>query len=170
MHYDFCEIPPATLSGFVFQDGPPIPLEFAGQVPDVLALRDGKLTPDDTRLAGVVLMLRDGVTGVPILGSAALAGSLCGRSADHHRDRRQRPLRVRRAAAGRLRRLRRQAERLPDRHRHGRLAGRRRDQPLRARSTRRCSINWSQPPRTTPSCAIRLDRPEAIRPTTTSAW
>jgi hypothetical protein len=43
-------------------------------VPDVLALRDGKLTSDDTRLAGVVLELRDGVTGLPILGSAALPG------------------------------------------------------------------------------------------------
>ena len=26
VHYDFCEIPPATISGYVFQDGPPIPL------------------------------------------------------------------------------------------------------------------------------------------------
>jgi serine-aspartate repeat-containing protein C/D/E len=38
-------------------------------------LRDGKLTPDDTPLAGVTLQLVDGVTGKPILGSAALSGS-----------------------------------------------------------------------------------------------
>ena len=43
-------------------------------MPDVLALRDGKLTRDDTRLGGVLLQLRDGVTGLPIFGSAALPG------------------------------------------------------------------------------------------------
>ncbi len=74
VHYDFCEIPPAALSGFVFQDGPPIEVQNAGDVPDVLALRDGKLTSDDTRLGGVLLQLRDGVTGLPIYGSAALPG------------------------------------------------------------------------------------------------
>ncbi len=74
VHYNFCETPPATLSGYVFQDGPPIHVENAGDVPDVLALRDGKLTPDDTLLPGVTLELRDGVTGQPILGSAALPG------------------------------------------------------------------------------------------------
>jgi serine-aspartate repeat-containing protein C/D/E len=72
IHYDFCEIPPGTLSGYVFQDGPPIVLQNPTDVPDVKALRDGKLTPDDTLLAGVTLELRDGVTGQPILGSAAL--------------------------------------------------------------------------------------------------
>ncbi len=75
VHYDFCEIPPAQLSGFVFQDGPPIEVENAGDVPDVLGLRDGKLTSDDTRLGGVLLQLRDGVTGLPIYGSAALPGT-----------------------------------------------------------------------------------------------
>ena len=72
--YDFCEIPPVLISGHVFQDGPPIPVETAGQVPDVLALRDGLLTPDDVLLPGVVLVLRDGETGTPIYGSEALAG------------------------------------------------------------------------------------------------
>ena len=72
--YDFCEMPPRTLSGFVFQDGPPIPVQTAGEVPNVPTVRDGKLTADDTRLAGVTLELRDGVTGQPILGSAALPG------------------------------------------------------------------------------------------------
>jgi serine-aspartate repeat-containing protein C/D/E len=72
--YDFCETPPGSLSGYVFQDGPPIEVEHAGDVPNVLAQRDGKLTSDDTRLPGVTLELRDGVTGLPILGSVALAG------------------------------------------------------------------------------------------------
>ncbi|MGD9723074.1 MAG: SdrD B-like domain-containing protein [Pirellulales bacterium] len=73
--YDFCEIPPAMLSGYVFQDGPPIPLSDTSQTIYVPDYRDGKLTPDDTRLPGVTLMLRDGVTGAIILGSAALPGT-----------------------------------------------------------------------------------------------
>ncbi|MBI3839668.1 MAG: hypothetical protein HY288_17240 [Planctomycetia bacterium] len=74
VHYDFCEIPPASISGFVFQDGPPIVLDNPHDVPNVTALRDGKLTADDTLLPGVTLELRDGVTGQPIFGSAALPG------------------------------------------------------------------------------------------------
>jgi protocatechuate 3,4-dioxygenase beta subunit len=70
--YNFCEIPPAKLSGHVFQDGPAIPVQNEGDVPDVLAVRDGKLTPDDTLLPGIVVSLRDGVTGLPIYGSVAL--------------------------------------------------------------------------------------------------
>jgi len=73
--YDFCEITPTQISGYVFQDGPPIEVKNQGDVPDVLALRDGKLTPDDTRLAGVTLQLRDGVTGQPLFGSMALPGT-----------------------------------------------------------------------------------------------
>jgi hypothetical protein len=72
--YDFCELPPVALSGFVFQDGPPIALTDPTQPIHVPDFRDGKLTPDDTRLAGITLMLRDGLTGLPIFGSAALAG------------------------------------------------------------------------------------------------
>jgi len=69
--YDFCEIPPATLSGFVFQDGPPL----EGLVPEDLSLlRDGALTGDDSRLRQVQLQLRDGATGEPILASQALPG------------------------------------------------------------------------------------------------
>ena len=74
VEYNFCEIPPAKLSGHVFQDGPAIPVENEGDVPDVLAVKDGLLTPDDILLPGVVVSLRDGVTGQPILGSAALGG------------------------------------------------------------------------------------------------
>ena len=75
VHYDFCEIPPATISGFVFQDGPPIPVTDSSQPIFVPDFRDGSLTPDDTMLPGVTLMLRDGVTGEPILGSVALVGT-----------------------------------------------------------------------------------------------
>ncbi len=75
VHYDFCEIPPVLLSGNVFQDGPPIPLADQSQPIYVPDYRDGKLTSDDTLLPGVLLLLRDGVTGAPILGSAALPGT-----------------------------------------------------------------------------------------------
>ena len=74
--YNFCEAPAATLSGFVFQDGSAIALaEGETLTPEVAQqLRDGQLTSDDTRLPGVVLELRHGVTGVPITADQALPG------------------------------------------------------------------------------------------------
>ncbi|MEX2111821.1 MAG: SdrD B-like domain-containing protein [Pirellulales bacterium] len=72
--YDFCELPPGAISGYVFQDGPPITLADTSQTIYVPDYRDGVLTPDDTRIPGVTLLLRDGVTGAPILGSVTLAG------------------------------------------------------------------------------------------------
>jgi len=73
--YNFCELPPATIAGFVFQDGPAIGLLPGQTLPDNLTtLRDGLLTPDDTRLEGVVLELRDGTTGLAISADTALAG------------------------------------------------------------------------------------------------
>jgi hypothetical protein len=73
--YRFCEVPPSEISGVVFQDGPAIQLRFNEELPDDLqTLRDGQLTDDDQRLAGVVLELRDGVDGTPIDASAALPG------------------------------------------------------------------------------------------------
>jgi protocatechuate 3,4-dioxygenase beta subunit len=73
--YDFCELPPSTLSGFVFQDGEAILLAPEETPPeDLSAVRDGVLTADDTRLAGVVLELRRGITGEPVLADEALAG------------------------------------------------------------------------------------------------
>ena len=73
--YDFCELPPASLSGFVFQDGPPIRLSRGEALPDDLShLRNGELTPDDRRLPGVVLELRRGISGEPVMASEALAG------------------------------------------------------------------------------------------------
>ncbi len=73
--YDFCEEPPSTLSGVVFVDGPPIELSPDEVLPDDLSeIRDGTLTPDDQRLANVVVELRNGVTGIAIDSSKALAG------------------------------------------------------------------------------------------------
>ena len=54
MNYDFYEVLPATISGYVFQDGPPLVLAQDEAVPYIPSVRDGKLTPDDTRLSGVV--------------------------------------------------------------------------------------------------------------------
>jgi hypothetical protein len=74
VNYNFGEILPASISGYVFQDGAAI-FSVDGQPPaDIAAIRNGKRTPDDTPLAGVVLELRDGVTGQPIDGSLALPG------------------------------------------------------------------------------------------------
>ena len=64
--YDFGELVPASISGYVFQDGPAIEHRKGDPPPDVAAVRDGKLTPDDTRLAGVKLTLAD-AGGTPIL-------------------------------------------------------------------------------------------------------
>jgi protocatechuate 3,4-dioxygenase beta subunit len=73
-NYDFCEIPPAAISGYVFQDGAPI-LTIDGQRPENLhEIRDGKRTEDDTPLAGVVLELRNGFDGDVLPESAFLPG------------------------------------------------------------------------------------------------
>lgn len=74
--YDFCEVPGASISGFVYQDGATINALF-GQTysaAELAAMRDGQLSGDDTRLAGVVLELRNGITGEPIMASAAAPG------------------------------------------------------------------------------------------------
>lgn len=57
--YDFLEVRPASISGYVFQDGPVIRYTKGEEKPDVFALRDGQFTPDDTPLAGVEIQLRD---------------------------------------------------------------------------------------------------------------
>ena len=71
VNYDFCEVPPARLSGYVFIDGPPI-VTFDGVPDDISTIRDGQRTPDDRPLAGVVLELRQGYSGDPIMGDEAL--------------------------------------------------------------------------------------------------
>lgn len=56
---DFCEIPPVTISGYVFQDGPVI-FTPGGVLPANLnEIRDGSRTDDDTYLMGVRVELRD---------------------------------------------------------------------------------------------------------------
>ncbi|WP_197443072.1 SdrD B-like domain-containing protein [Lignipirellula cremea] len=73
-NYNFCETPPSAISGYVFVDGATI-VTPDGLPPATLAgIRDGQLTSDDRRLPGVVLELRDGITGEPIDASTALPG------------------------------------------------------------------------------------------------
>ena len=64
--YNFCEAVPASISGYVFQDGDVIEIEQGADIPDPATLRDGKLTSDDLRLAGITITLGDG-SGAPML-------------------------------------------------------------------------------------------------------
>ncbi len=74
LRYDFYEVPPAILSGYVFQDGPTL-VTPDGTVPDNVAdLRDGSRTADDKPIAGVMIELRHGITGLPIMADQALDG------------------------------------------------------------------------------------------------
>ena len=66
--YDFCELRGATISGYVFQDGPAIEIQL-GQTIEPERLRDGRFTPDDTPIPGTVLQLRNAF-GEPILDAA----------------------------------------------------------------------------------------------------
>lgn len=69
--YDFWEIPPGAVSGYVFQDGPAL-FSFDGRLPEnARELRTGELKPTDQRIPGVVLELRDVATGEPILGTSS---------------------------------------------------------------------------------------------------
>jgi hypothetical protein len=72
--YNFCELPPAGLSGFVFQDGEVIRTKDGKPPADLAQIRDGQFTADDTPIAGVVLELREGRSGLPIDSSRALPG------------------------------------------------------------------------------------------------
>ncbi|MFI4873940.1 MAG: SdrD B-like domain-containing protein, partial [Blastopirellula sp. JB062] len=67
-NHNFCELPPATISGYVFQDGATFTTTDGNLPADALSQRDGTRTPDDTPIAGVTLELRDGITGLPIMG------------------------------------------------------------------------------------------------------
>lgn len=70
---NFCEVPPAEISGYVFQDGGIILTE-DGQLPeDMRSVRDGQRTTDDTPISGVTLQLRT-LTGAPIDGARGLPG------------------------------------------------------------------------------------------------
>ena len=62
MCYDFYVMPPATISGTVFEDGPPIQT-VPGEAPDVPAVKTGILAAGDPRIGGVTLELVNGATG-----------------------------------------------------------------------------------------------------------
>ncbi|QDU25163.1 Serine-aspartate repeat-containing protein D precursor [Anatilimnocola aggregata] len=72
--YDFCEVPPASLSGYVFQDGPAIPTNGSTPPANLYDIRDGQLTPDDQRISGVILELRHTLTGEVVDMSETLHG------------------------------------------------------------------------------------------------
>ncbi len=80
--YDFCELPPAEISGYVYIDGAPIIADVPPSPEEIAAVRNGLRTPDDTRLPGVVLELRNGETGAPIFVGDAIAGSYSGAATD----------------------------------------------------------------------------------------
>ena len=73
--YDFCELPAARLSGYVFQDGELIRTLDGLPPSDIWQKHDGRRTPDDRPLAGVVLELRDAQTGLPVSSDRALPGT-----------------------------------------------------------------------------------------------
>ncbi len=71
--YDFPEVPPATISGYVFQDGSAIPANTPPNAEDLRDYKDGLLTDDDLRIGGVTLELRN-VLGEAFTSDRALAG------------------------------------------------------------------------------------------------
>jgi serine-aspartate repeat-containing protein C/D/E len=74
VNYNFGEVPPAELSGYVFRDGAPI-VTTDGLIPgNLYEIRDGLLTQDDLRLGGVVLELRYTLTGELVRGEDLLPG------------------------------------------------------------------------------------------------
>lgn len=74
---DFCEVPPATVAGYVFQDGEPIVTE-DGQPPSTLTgIRDGIRSEGDAPIRGVVLEIRTR-TGERLNSSNALPGIYSG--------------------------------------------------------------------------------------------
>ncbi|MCC9609755.1 carboxypeptidase regulatory-like domain-containing protein [Blastopirellula sp. JC732] len=68
-NHNFCELPPATISGYVYQDGATFTTTDGNLPADALSQRDGTRTSDDTPIGGVTLELRDGITGLPIMGN-----------------------------------------------------------------------------------------------------
>lgn len=72
--YDFCEAPPAELTGYVFQDGPAILVTTGEGSAPIHTIRDGIRTSDDTPIAGVWLELRNGLDGSPVTSDDVLPG------------------------------------------------------------------------------------------------
>jgi serine-aspartate repeat-containing protein C/D/E len=71
--YDFPEVPPATISGYVFQDGPPLALMNSPDPADLRQYRDGIRRPGDQPIAGVTMQLRN-ILGRPISADRAIGG------------------------------------------------------------------------------------------------
>ncbi len=74
---NFCELPPAQISGYVFQDGSVITNSTGALPEDIRTVRDGVRTSDDTPIASVTLQLRT-LTGLPMSASRALPGIYAG--------------------------------------------------------------------------------------------
>jgi serine-aspartate repeat-containing protein C/D/E len=74
---NFCEVPPATISGYVFQDGPVIITNTPASQLDVASVRDGQRKPGDIPLAGVRLQLR-AINGILVGADRALPGTYSG--------------------------------------------------------------------------------------------
>ncbi|MCA9157434.1 MAG: carboxypeptidase regulatory-like domain-containing protein, partial [Planctomycetales bacterium] len=82
---NFCEVPPAKISGYVFQDGSVI-ASATGELPeDIRSVRDGLHTSDDTPIGNVLLQLR-ALTGQPIDVSRALPGIYSGQTIEVRTD------------------------------------------------------------------------------------
>ena len=64
--YIFVEIIGATISGYVFQDGPDVLVPYGKSQPAVETVSDGVFSADDTPIAGVVMQLGDDI-GIPVL-------------------------------------------------------------------------------------------------------
>jgi serine-aspartate repeat-containing protein C/D/E len=77
-NYDFCEGPPAIISGYVYIDGAPIITDVELTPQQIYAQRNGVRSGDDTPLAGIVLELRDGTDGQLITGDMLLPGTHAG--------------------------------------------------------------------------------------------
>ncbi len=74
---DFCEIPPAKIAGYVFQDGAVIETEDGLAPQDIRSVRDGIRTSDDKPLAGVTLQLRF-INGLIVTSDRTLPGYYTG--------------------------------------------------------------------------------------------
>lgn len=77
INYDFTDLPPASISGYVFQDGPALVTREAPQPSELRQFRDGIRKPTDAPIAGVVMQLRSSL-GLPIPAEFALPGYYTG--------------------------------------------------------------------------------------------
>jgi len=71
-NYDFVNLAPVTLSGYVFQDGQRIVLDETQVSADIRLASDGLRTPDDQAIPGVVIELLAGSSGAAVLGQDLL--------------------------------------------------------------------------------------------------